>query len=116
MNKRKLLVSSLVILGSAVSLSAFAGEKVVVIRHYNNNPGKVVVKRGCDNTGCHYTKTTVSHNNHGKKIINTVKCNNGHCVNISKKINHKDNGAVVTKKTVCDASGNNCYTTRTKKF
>ena len=111
---KKLLVSSLVILGSAVSLNALAGEKIVVVKNYNN-PGKVIVKRGCDNTGCHYAKTRVHYNNNGKKIVDTHKCDNGHCVNISKKVSHK-HGAKITKKTVCNANGHHCQVTKTKKF
>ena len=111
---KKLLVSSLVILGSAVSLNALAGAKIVVVKDYGNS-GKVLVNRGCDNTGCHYTKKRVHYNNNGKKIVNTVKCNNGNCVNISKKVSHK-HGAKITKKTVCNAHGHHCIVTKTKKF
>ena len=111
---KKLLVSSLVILGSAVSLNALAGEKIVVVKHYNN-PGKVIVKRGCDNTSCHYTKKRVHYNNNGKKIVDTRKCKNDRCINISKKVSHK-HGAKITKKTVCNAHGHHCIVTKTKKF
>jgi hypothetical protein len=98
---KKLLISGLVVLSSVASVSAFAQ--------------KVVIKHGCDNTGCHYTKKSVSHH-HGKKIVNTVKCDNGHCVNVNKKIKHKDNGVVVTTKTVCNANGHHCHVTKTKKI
>ncbi len=74
---------------------------------------KVIVNRGCNSHGCHYTKKVVRHHN-GKKIVEKVHCHNGHCSKTVKKIKHKGNGTVVIKKTHCDSNGH-CEKVKIKK-
>lgn len=65
---------------------------------------KVIVNRGCNGHGCHYTKKVVKHHN-GKKIVDKVHCHNGHCSTVKKKIKQKADGSVVIKKKECNAHG-----------
>ena len=85
---KKTALTLLVAAGVAASAGAFAE--------------KVIVKKGCNRYGCHYTKKVVRHHN-GKKIVDTLHCHNGNCKKVVKKVKHKADGSVVIKKKICKA-------------
>jgi hypothetical protein len=96
---KKTFVSLLVVIGATTVAGAFAS--------------KVIIDRGCNEHGCHFSKRVVSHH-HGEKIVKKVYCHNGHCSTIEKKIMHKPNGKVVIKKKRCDAFG--CEKSKVKRW